>query len=134
MRFTVMLTLFSCALILAGCMNTTTYYDKDGKVIRVEENTDFSTAMRGTNQKSQFVLLNGRYIGLEMSASVGESKMPGVETKYISGKAAIINARKSDDYKGADKILKSFFAEQVSAGKDGIVINESAGVSADPGK
>lgn len=126
--------MFLCTLILSGCMNTTTFYDKDGNVIRVERNTDFTSAMQGTNQKTQFVLLSGRYIGLELSASVGESKMPGLETKYVSGKAAFVNARENSDFKGADKILKSFFAEKISAGKDGIVINSSAGVTMDSDK
>ena len=110
----------SAALLLAGCTSTVTHYDEKGNITRVEEVTNFSRAMDGTNEKSQIVLIDGTYIGFEASATAGENCTPGIVTKYANGKTALINARDNSDFNGADGVVEKFFAGKVEAGPDGV--------------
>ena len=107
------------ALLLAGCTSTVTHYDDKGNVTKVEEVTNFSRAMDGTNEKSQIVLIDGTYIGFEASATAGENCTPGIVTKYANGKTALINARDNSDFTGTADVVEKFFAGKVSVGKDG---------------
>ena len=52
----------------AGCTSTVLHYDENGNIIRKEEVTNFARAMDGTNAKSQMILVDGTYIGTEISA------------------------------------------------------------------
>ena len=113
-------TFAAAALLLAGCTSTVTHYDDKGNVTIVEEVTNFSRAMDGTNEKSQIVLIDGTYIGFEASATAGENCTPGIVTKYANGKTAIVNARDNIDFTGADGVIEKFFAGKVSVGKDGV--------------
>ena len=108
------------AVLLAGCTSTVTHYDEKGNITRVEEVTNFSRAMDGTNEKSQMVLIDGTYIGFEASATAGENCTPGIVTKYANGKTAIINARDDSEFTGADDVMEKFFAGKVEAGPDGV--------------
>ena len=108
------------AAALVGCTSTVTHYDENGKVVKVEEVTNFSRAMDGTNEKSQIVLIDGTYIGFEASATAGENCTPGIVTKYANGKTAIVNARDNSQFTGADGVVEKFFAGKVSVGKDGV--------------
>lgn len=108
------------ALLLAGCTSTVTHYDDKGNVTKVEEVTNFSRAMDGTNEKSQIVLIDGTYIGFEASATAGENCTPGIVTKYANGKTALINARDNSDFTGTADVVEKFFAGKVSVGKDGV--------------
>ena len=108
------------AILLAGCTSTVTHYDDKGNVTKVEEVTNFSRAMDGTNEKSQIVLIDGTYIGFEASATAGENCTPGVTTKFANGKTAIVNARDNAQFAGAKDVVEKFFAGKVSVGKDGV--------------
>ena len=108
------------AILLAGCTSTIAHYDDKGNVVKVEEVTNFSRAMDGTNEKSQIVLIDGTYIGFEASATAGENCTPGVITKFANGKTALINARDKSKFTGADGVIEKFFAGKVSVGKDGV--------------
>ena len=108
------------AVLLAGCTSTVTHYDKNGNITRVEEVTNFSRAMDGTNEKSQIVLIDGTYIGFEASATAGENCTPGIVTKYANGKTAIVNARDNAQFTGANDVVEEFFAGKVNVGPDGI--------------
>ena len=108
------------ALLLAGCTSTITHYDDKGNVVKVEEVTNFSRAMDGTNEKSQIVLIDGTYIGFEASATAGENCTPGIVTKYANGKTAIVNARDNSKFTGAKDVVEKFFAGKVEAGPDGV--------------
>ena len=110
----------AAALLLAGCTSTITHYDDKGNVTKVEEVTNFSRAMDGTNEKSQIVLIDGTYIGFEASATAGENCTPGIVTKYANGKTALVNARDNSQFTGADSVIEKFFAGKVSVGKDGV--------------
>ena len=110
----------AAALLLAGCTSTITHYDDNGNVTKVEEVTNFSRAMDGTNEKSQIVLIDGTYIGFEASATAGENCTPGIVTKYANGKTALVNARDDSDFTGAKDVVEKFFAGKVSVGKDGV--------------
>ena len=118
--------------VLTGC-NTTTFYDEKGNVIRVERFSDFSRAMDGTNQKSQLVLLNGRYLKFELSATAGENSSPGLNTKFISGKAAIVNLKDNADFTGLQSVIEEFLTENISVNAGGINIGKSAGDAAASG-
>lgn len=126
--------LVALCITFSGCVNTTTYYDKDGNVTRVEKNTDFSRAMTGTNSKSQMILLDGRYFKFEVSATAGDNCTPGASTKYMSGKAAIINAKKDVGFAGTDSTVEKFFAENITVGAQGVNISSPAGKAAASGK
>ncbi len=110
----------AAAILLAGCTSTVTHYDDKGNVTKVEEVTNFSRAMDGTNEKSQIVLIDGTYIGFEASATAGENCTPGIVTKYANGKTALINARDDDNFTGAADVVEKFFAGKVEAGPDGV--------------
>ena len=110
----------AAAILLAGCTSTVTHYDDNGNVTKVEEVTNFSRAMDGTNEKSQIVLIDGTYIGFEASATAGESCTPGIVTKYANGKTALINARDKSKFTGAKDVVEKFFAGKVEAGPDGV--------------
>ena len=108
------------AVLLAGCTSTVTHYDDKGNVTKVEEVTNFSRAMDGTNEKSQMVLIDGTFITFEASATAGENCTPGVITKFANGKTAIINARDDSEFTGADSVVKNFFTGKIKAGPDGV--------------
>ena len=108
------------AVLLAGCTSTITHYDDKGNVTKVEEVTNFSRAMDGTNEKSQIVLIDGTYIGFEASATAGENCTPGIVTKYANGKTAIVNARDNAQFTGTADVVEKFFAGKVEAGPDGV--------------
>ena len=108
------------AILLAGCTSTVTHYDDKGNVTKVEEVTNFSRAMDGTNEKSQMVLIDGTYIGFEASATAGENCTPGVTTKFANGKTALINARDNGKFTDAQGVVEKFFAGSVEAGIHGI--------------
>ena len=108
------------AILLAGCTSTITHYDDKGNVTEVEEVTNFSRAMDGTNEKSQSVLIDGTYIGFEASATAGENCTPGIVTKYANGKTALVNAHDNSKFTGAADVVEKFFAGKVSVGKDGV--------------
>jgi uncharacterized protein YceK len=108
------------AILLAGCTSTVTHYDDKGNVTKVEEVTNFSRAMDGTNEKSQMVLIDGTYIGFEASATAGENCTPGIVTKYANGKTALVNARDDGNFTGAADVVEKFFAGEITVSKDGI--------------
>ena len=108
------------AILLAGCTSTVTHYDDKGNVTKVEEVTNFSRAMDGTNEKSQIVLIDGTYIGFEASATAGENCTPGIVTKYANGKTALINARDDSDFTGTADVVEKFFAGSVEINTSGI--------------
>lgn len=118
---TVMITLAALVLCLVcmGCTSTITHYDDKGNITKVEEVTNFSRAMDGTNEKSQMMLVDGTYIGFEASATAGENCTPGVTTKYANGKIAVINAKDDSKFTGADDVVKNFFTG-VKVGADGV--------------
>ena len=107
-------------ILLAGCISTVTHYDENGNITQVEEVTNFSRAMDGTNEKSQMVLIDGTFITFEASATVGESCTPGIVTKFANGKTAIINTRDNSEFTGADSVVKNFFTGKIKAGPDGV--------------
>ena len=108
------------AILLAGCTSTVTHYDEKGNITRVEEVTNFSRAMDGTNEKSQIVLIDGTYIGFEASATAGENCTPGIVTKYANGKTALINARDNGKFTGTADVVEKFFAGENTVGQDGV--------------
>ncbi|MBR2642403.1 MAG: lipoprotein [Lentisphaeria bacterium] len=108
------------AILLAGCTSTVTHYDDKGNVVKVEEVTNFSRAMDGTNEKSQMVLIDGTFITFEASATAGENCAPGIVTKFANGKTAIINTRDDSEFTGADSVVKNFFTGKIKAGPDGV--------------
>ena len=110
------------AVIIAcsGCTSTVTHYDKTGKVIKVEEVTNFSRAMDGTNEKSQLILIDGTYVGFEASATAGENCTPGVVTKIANGKTALVNARDNANFKGGADIVEKFFAGRLDVSATGV--------------
>ena len=114
------LILVAAAFLLSGCASTITYYDENGKIVKVEEATNFSRAMDGTNSKSQIVMVNGCYFDFEASATAGENCTPGVKAQYIDGKGAFINSRDSVSHKGTSAVVEKFFAGEIKLSKDGI--------------
>lgn len=108
------------AILLAGCTSTVTHYDEKGNITRVEEVTNFSRAMDGTNEKSQMVLIDGTFITFEASATAGENCTPGVITKFANGKTALINARDNGKFTGTADVVEKFFAGEISVGQDGV--------------
>ena len=108
------------AVLLAGCTSTVTHYDENGKITKVEEVTNFSRAMDGTNEKSQIVLIDGTFIGFEASATAGENCTPGIVTKYANGKTALINAKDDAQFTGADGVIEKFFAGNLEVGASGV--------------
>ena len=108
------------AILLAGCTSTVTHYDEKGNVTKVEEVTNFSRAMDGTNEKSQIVLIDGTYIGFEASATAGENCTPGIVTKYANGKTALVNARDNGKFTGTADVVEKFFAGENTVGQDGV--------------
>ena len=102
------------AAVLVGCTSTVTHYDENGKVVKVEEVTNFSRAMDGTNNKSQMVLIDGTLLTFEASASAGENCTPGVSTKFARGKTAIVNSKDEGKFTNAEKVVEKFFASSVS--------------------
>lgn len=121
MKDLIIATIFMAALacICTGCTTTVTHYGKNGKVVKVEEVTNFSRAMDGTNQKSQIVLVDGTYIDFEASATAGEGCTPGVKSKFANGKIGFVNAKDKVDFTGAKDVVEKFFTE-VAVGADGI--------------
>lgn len=107
-------------LLLTGCKSTITHFDANGNITKVEEVTNFSRAMDGTNRKSQIILIDGTYAGFEASATAGENCTPGVVTKFANGKTAFINAKDNADFKGAKDVVEKFFAGKISVGADGV--------------
>ena len=112
--------LAAAILLLAGCASTITYYDENGKIVKVEEATNFSRAMDGTNSKSQIVMVDGSYFDFEASATAGENCTPGVKAQYINGKGAFINSRDSVSHKGTSAVVEKFFAGEIKLSSDGI--------------
>ena len=112
--------LIMAALTIAGCKSIATHYDENGKITKIEETTNFSRAMDGTNQKSQMVLIDGTLLTFEASASAGENCTPGVSTKFARGKTAIVNAKDNGKFTDADKVVEKFFSSKVSISKDGV--------------
>ena len=105
---------------LCGCTSIITHYDENGKVIKVEEATNFSRAMDGTNSKSQIVMVDGSYFNFEASATAGENCTPGVKAQYINGKGAFVNSRDSVSHKGTSAVIEKFFAGEIKLSPDGI--------------
>ena len=112
--------LAAVTMLLAGCASTITYYDENGKIVKVEEATNFSRAMDGTNSKSQIVMVDGSYFDFEASATAGENCTPGVKAQYINGKGAFINSRDAVSHKGASAVVEKFFAGEIKLSSDGI--------------
>ena len=108
------------AFIFCGCTSTVLHYDENGNLFRKEEVTNFARAMDGTNAKSQMILVDGTYIGTEISASASETYTPGIVARYANGKTAIVNERSDGKFTGADKVLKEFFTGKLSVGADGV--------------
>ena len=109
-----------CAIVgITGCTNTRTHYDANGNITMVEEVTNFSRAMDGTNNKSQIVLVNGTWIDFEASATAGENCTPGIHTRYADGKTAFINAKDGSRFTGVGGVLEKFFTP-VSISADGV--------------
>lgn len=110
------------ALLIAcsGCTSTVTHYDKDGKVLKVEEATNFSRAMDGTNSKSQIIMVDGTYISFEASATAGENCTPGITTKFANGKTAFVNAKDKVEFTNADNVIKEFYSGTAKVGASGV--------------
>ena len=108
------------AVVLTGCTSIITHYDENGKIIKVEEATNFSRAMDGTNSKSQIIMVDGSYFDFEASATAGENCTPGVKTQYINGKGAFVNSRDAVNHKGASAVLEKFFSGKVKMSASGI--------------
>lgn len=109
----------SVMCLMVGCTSTITHYDKDGNITKVEEATNFSRAMDGTNDKSQMILIDGTYISFEASASAGENCTPGVTTKFANGKTAVLNAKDDCEFNGVSDTVKNFFTG-VKVGAEGV--------------
>ena len=119
--------LFVAAMLMlfaAGCTSTVTHYDEKGNVIKVEEVTNFSRAMDGTNEKSQLVLVDGTYLGFEASATAGENCTPGITSKYANGKIAIVNARDNSKFTNIDEVVGKFFSGSTKVGVSGVEVNK----------
>ena len=104
----------------AGCTSTVTHYDANGKVIKVEEATNFSRAMDGTNAKSQIVTIDGTFISFEASATAGDNCTPGITTKFANGKTAFINAKDGAKFTNADKVIKEFYSGSAKVNASGV--------------
>ncbi|MBQ7396066.1 MAG: hypothetical protein IJW08_05975 [Lentisphaeria bacterium] len=107
-------------IVCSGCTSTVTHYDGSGKVTKIEEVTNFSRVMDGTNEKSQLILIDGTYIGFEASATAGENCTPGVVTKIAHGKTALVNARDNANFKGGADIVEKFFAGKLDVSAAGV--------------
>ena len=113
--------IFCAALLLLCCgCSTVKHFDADGNLIEVEEATNFSRAMDGTNSKSQIMLVSGIYASFEASASAGENCTPGISLRYADGKVAIANVKEGADLTGSADVVEKFFADKTTIGKDGI--------------
>lgn len=113
--------LFGAMLVVcAGCTSTVTHYDADGRVIKVEEATNFSRAMDGTNSKSQIVTIDGTFISFEASATAGENCTPGIVTKFANGKTAFVNAKDKADFTGASDVIEKFYSGSTKVGTSGV--------------
>lgn len=107
-------------VILTGCTSTITHYDKDGKITKVEEVTNFSRIADGTNLKSQMVLIEGTYISSDISATNAETYTPGWKLKFANGKTAIINAKDNKNkFAGSADVVEKFFSSY-EVTKDGM--------------
>lgn len=113
------LILFIVATV-TGCTSTVKHYDENGKLTKIEEVTNFSRAMDGTNDKSQMLLIDGTYLGFEVSATAGENCTPGMVTKFARGKSAVINAKDGAEFKNVHTVVEKFFASEVKADASGI--------------
>ena len=111
-------------LCLSGCTGTVSYYDENGRLTRVEEVTNFSRIMDGTNQKSQMLLMDGTYLGFEVSAAAGENCTPGVVTRFARGKSAVINARDKAGFLNVSGVVEKFFAGEIKADPSGITARQ----------
>lgn len=107
---------------LTGCTSTVSHYDKDGKLVKVEEVTNFSRVMDGTNQKSQMLLIDGTYLGFEVSATAGENCTPGLVTKYARGKSAVVSIKDKAKLNNVSDIVEKFFAGKVNATASGVTV------------
>ncbi len=105
---------------LCGCSSTIRSYDENGKLLHEEQISGFSRMMDGTNQKSQLVLIDGTYIGWEMSATAGSGFTPGVVGRFAGGKTALVNARSDGNFSGVAPVVENFFAGKVDISADGI--------------
>ena len=106
-------------LFCAGCTNTITHYDENGKIIRKEETTNFSRAMDGTNSKSQIILVDGLFTKSDISVTAGEGCTPGWLLTFASGKTAVVNAKDRSTFSGCSAVVKEFF-QTVELTRDGI--------------
>lgn len=122
MKDLIIATIFMAVLacVCTGCTTTVTHYDKNGKITKVEEVTNFARAMDGTNQKSQIVLVDGTYIDFEASATAGDGCTPGVKSKFANGKIGFVNIKDKADFTGAKDVVEKFFADTVEVGASGI--------------
>ena len=107
-------------IICSGCTSTVTHYDADGRIIKVEEATNFSRAMDGTNSKSQIVTIDGTFISFEASATAGENCTPGIVTKFANGKTAFVNAKDKANFTGASGVIEKFYSGKTKVGTSGI--------------
>lgn len=107
-------------LVLSGCTSVISHYDENGRIIKVEEATNFSRVMNGLNEKSQIVMVDGTFVDFEVSATAGENCSPGVKTVFANGKTAFVNARDSGNYKGASTVVEKFFAKELKVSSSGI--------------
>ncbi len=106
--------------VCSGCTSVITHYDAAGNVTKVEEVTNFSRVMDGTNEKSQMVLIDGTWASFEASATAGVNCTPGIAVKYATGNTALINERDAGDFSGASDTVEKFFAGEKKIGPDGI--------------
>ena len=112
--------IFCAALLLLCCgCSTVKHFDADGNLIEVEEATNFSRAMDGTNTKSQLILVEGLFARNDVSMTAGESYTPGWTLTLASGKLAVMNLKDEAKLNNCDKIVKNFF-QKIEATKDGI--------------
>lgn len=117
---TTVILILAAIVCLAGCTSVVTHYDENGKITKVEEVTNFSRAMDGTNSKSQMILVDGTYIGFEASATAGDNCTPGIDSKFARGKIAFINEKDEAKFNGSEKVVKEFFASKVNVSSTGV--------------
>lgn len=116
------LSVFACIslFLLSSCVSTITHYDKEGKVIKIEEVTNFSRIADGTNAKSQMILIEGTYISSDISVTNAETYTPGWKLKFANGKTAIINAKDNKEkFTGSADVVEKFFSKY-EVNKDGM--------------
>lgn len=108
------------AAVLCGCASTVRSYDENGKLLREEKVSGFSRMMDGTNAKSQLVLIDGTYVGWEMSATAGSGFTPGIVGRFAGGRTALVNCRSDGKLDTVAPVVEKFFARNVEISADGV--------------